>query len=179
MLDNPSNRRRGRAQFVDNLQPNIPDFLTMSISNGVISGQKEEICRQSSASLPHKAQYTEPMPLSPHLTIYRPKLTSVLSVLHRATGAAVTLALLPLSLWLLLVALGPERYQRFEPLLHHPLSHLLLFCWSWATIYHLGNGIRHLCWDRGLGLELKMIYRSGAAVVLFSLLATLLLWGVG
>ena len=115
-------------------------------------------------------------PLSPHLQVYRPQLTSVLSITHRATGVALALGLLLLAYWLLALAGGPESYAGARDLLGSWLGKIILFGFSFALFYHLCNGVRHLFWDAGLGLELKSAYASGWAVVAVSAALTALSW---
>jgi succinate dehydrogenase / fumarate reductase cytochrome b subunit len=115
-------------------------------------------------------------PLSPHLQIYRPQLTSVLSITHRATGVALTLGLLLLVYWLLALAAGPESYSSARDLLASWIGKMVLFGFSFALFYHLCNGIRHLFWDAGWGFELDSAYASGWAVVAVSAALTVLTW---
>lgn len=115
-------------------------------------------------------------PLSPHLGIYRPQLTSVLSIMHRATGIALAVGLLLLAYWLAAAATGPASYAKAQALLSSMLGLLLLFCWSWALFYHLCNGIRHLFWDAGQGFELSTVYKSGWAVLIASIVLNLIVW---
>lgn len=115
-------------------------------------------------------------PLSPHLQIYRPQLTSVLSIFHRITGAALTVGLFVVAGWIVSVAMGAQSYTRYTELLHTILGTIVLVGFSWALFYHLGNGIRHLFWDMGKGFDLKDAYRSGWAVVICSFLLTALCW---
>ncbi|GMQ76487.1 MAG: succinate dehydrogenase, cytochrome b556 subunit [Gammaproteobacteria bacterium] len=117
-------------------------------------------------------------PLSPHLQIYRPQLTSVLSITHRATGIALVAGTLVLVYWLLAVASGAEAYASAQVLLGSWLGRVALLGFSFALFYHLCNGIRHLFWDVGLGFELKTAYASGAAVVIVSIVMTLIAWGL-
>ena len=119
---------------------------------------------------------THTRPLSPHLQIYRPQLTSVLSILHRATGAFLGLGTLLLVYWLLAVAAGPDRYAGASALVGSWFGRTLLVLWSYALYFHLCNGIRHLFWDAGKGYELEIAYRSGWAVVCISVLLTLATW---
>jgi succinate dehydrogenase / fumarate reductase cytochrome b subunit len=112
-------------------------------------------------------------PLSPHLQVYKPQLTSVLSITHRGTGVLLTLALLLLPYWLLSIAAGPEAYKA---LLHHFSAwygQLLLLGLMFSVYYHLCNGIRHLGWDLGRGLDLASTYLTGYIVVFLSVLMTL------
>jgi succinate dehydrogenase / fumarate reductase cytochrome b subunit len=118
-------------------------------------------------------------PLSPHLQVYRPQLTSVLSILHRATGVALAVGTLLLVYWLAAAAAGPEAFAAAQGFVGSPLGLILLFGWSVALFYHLCNGIRHLAWDAGCGFELPSVYRSGWAVVIATAALTLLAWVVG
>lgn len=115
-------------------------------------------------------------PLSPHLQIYRPQLTSVLSIFHRLTGVALGLGTLMLAWWLIAVATGPGAYATVATATASWIGRLVLFGWTFALFYHLCNGIRHLFWDAGRGLELPAIYASGWAVVVASLALTLAAW---
>lgn len=121
---------------------------------------------------------TNRRPLSPHLQVYRPQLTSVLSILHRATGVALSVGTLLLVYWLVAAALGPQHYATAQHILGSWFGLLLLFLWSWALFYHLSNGIRHLFWDAGQGFELPTVYQSGYVVVASSLALTVLAWVV-
>jgi succinate dehydrogenase / fumarate reductase cytochrome b subunit len=115
-------------------------------------------------------------PLSPHLQIYRWQLTMVLSILHRATGIALWVGTVPIVYWLVALASGPEAYDHAKLVLGSMLGQLAMFLWTWALFYHLGNGIRHLVWDAGYGLDLESVYKSGRAVVAASLALTFVTW---
>ena len=117
-------------------------------------------------------------PLSPHLQIYRPQLTSVLSITHRATGIALMAGTLVLVYWLLAAASGAEAYASAQVLLGSWLGRVALLGFSFALFYHLCNGIRHLFWDMGLGFDLKTAYASGTAVVIVSIVMTVLAWAL-
>ena len=119
---------------------------------------------------------TDPRPLSPHLQVYKPQLTSVLSISHRATGIALAVGTLVIVYWLMALAGGPESYLRAQLLLGHWFVELLLFGWTFALYYHLANGIRHLVWDAGFGFEIESVYRSGRLVVAAAAVLTLLTW---
>lgn len=115
-------------------------------------------------------------PISPHLQIYRPQLTSVMSITHRLTGLFLSAGALVLLCWLVAAAAGPERYETARAVLGSPVLLALLALWSWAFYYHLCNGVRHLFWDAGMGYELPQAYASGYAVLAVSLLLTVLTW---
>ncbi|MBL8806762.1 MAG: succinate dehydrogenase, cytochrome b556 subunit [Rhodospirillales bacterium] len=120
-----------------------------------------------------------PRPLSPHLQVYRPQITSVLSITHRATGVALAVGTLMLTCWLVAAAAGEAAFNSVNSFLGSTLGRLLLLGWSVALFYHLANGIRHLFWDAGLGFELKAAERSGWFVIAFTAVATLLAWSIG
>jgi len=122
---------------------------------------------------------TQNRPLSPHLQVYRPQLTSMLSITHRATGIALAVGTLLLIWWLVAAASGPEAYATVQGFIGSIIGRLLLFGWTWALFYHLGNGIRHLFWDSGYGFELKTAYASGWLVLLASFVLTLAAWAWG
>jgi succinate dehydrogenase / fumarate reductase cytochrome b subunit len=119
---------------------------------------------------------TKERPLSPHLQVYRPQLTSVLSILHRATGVALAAGLLLLVCWLLAVASGAAFYDAVQAFNAHWVGRTLLFGWSFALFFHLCNGIRHLAWDAGHGYEMDQVHRSGWLVVGASATLTVLAW---
>jgi len=121
----------------------------------------------------------KPRPLSPHLQIYRPQLTSVMSISHRASGAALAAGTLLLCLWLVALAAGDRWYGVAALVVSHPLGQLALFGYSVALIYHALNGVRHLSWDRGIGLTIPAVYRSGWIVLLLTVGITALLWTIG
>jgi len=118
-------------------------------------------------------------PLSPHLQVYRPQLTSILSILHRLTGVALAVGTLLLVYWLAAAASGPEAFATARGLIGSVIGRLVLFGWTFALFFHLCNGIRHLFWDAGYGFELPTAYRSGWLVVAASTLLTLGCWILG
>lgn len=115
-------------------------------------------------------------PLSPHLQVYRPQLTSMLSILHRITGAALAFGCLLAPLWLLSALSGDAAYDQLQALRAHPFGQFLLLGWLFCFCYHLLNGIRHLCWDMVLGFKLKSVYITGWLVFIGSFALTLFLW---
>ena len=115
-------------------------------------------------------------PLSPHLQIYRPQLTSVLSITHRITGIVLGLGTLVLVYWVYALAAGPQAYASAQALLSSWFGRVVLFGFTFALFYHLCNGIRHLFWDAGYGYELDAVYASGKAVVAMSVALTLVAW---
>jgi len=120
-----------------------------------------------------------PRPRSPNLQIYRPQLTSVLSILHRITGVLLAVGAVLLVVWLASAAEGPRAYAAWERFHGSWAGGALLLGWTFALFYHLCNGIRHLAWDAGHGFELRTIYRSGWTVLAASILLTLAAWVAG
>lgn len=123
---------------------------------------------------------TRERPLSPFMLgpYYRFQLTSVLSFVHRVTGIGLSIGTLLLAGWLVALASGPWAHAAWSGHLSAWYGQVLLAGWSWALLYHLCNGIRHLFWDAGMGFELKTTYRSGYAVVAVSLLLTAGVWAL-
>jgi len=120
-----------------------------------------------------------PRPLSPHLGVYKFAYTMALSILHRIMGLALSVGFLVLVWWLMALAQGPHAYMEAIEVLRSGIFKLLLGGWAFAFIYHFCNGIRHLLWDAGAGLEKHQARRSGAIVVAATLvLFALFVWAV-
>ena len=115
-------------------------------------------------------------PLSPHLGIYRPQISSVLSILHRISGTFLAIGILGLAYWLSALAGGPGAYAEAVGVLGSGLGQLALFLWLLAFCYHFLNGVRHLFWDAGIGFEIQQVIRSGWAVVIGSAVMAGILW---
>ena len=118
-------------------------------------------------------------PLSPHLQVYRPQITSMLSILHRLTGVALAVGTLVLIYWLAAAASGAEAFADAQAVIGSFIGRLLLFGWTFALFYHLCNGIRHLFWDAGYGFEIATAERSGWVTVVATAVLTLLSWILG
>ena len=117
-----------------------------------------------------------PRPLSPHLQVYKPQLTSILSILHRGTGIVLSIGSISLVSWILVLTLGESAYQIYSQLVNNWFGKLVIFGFTFGLFYHLSNGIRHLFWDAGYGYDLKDAYISGFAVIFSSLSLTLITW---
>jgi succinate dehydrogenase / fumarate reductase cytochrome b subunit len=115
-------------------------------------------------------------PISPHATIYRWQIGNTLSILHRVSGAALALGLIALSYWLASLAEGPQSYAAAAASFASPLGLIILIGWTFAFMYHLLNGVRHLFWDAGRGFERTQRHASGWIAVLGSVVLTLSLW---
>ena len=115
-------------------------------------------------------------PLSPHLQVYRWQITMTMSILHRATGVAITVGAFGLAWWLMAVAAGGEAYRDAAACLASPLGLVALAGFSLSLVYHLLNGIRHLSWDAGWGFEIPQFYASGWTVAILTVVLTALVW---
>ena len=120
--------------------------------------------------------HKNPRPLSPHLQVYKPQLTSVLSIMHRGTGVVIAIGAVIIALWFWSIMLGPEAYDCISGFLNSVFGKVLLVVWTACTAYHLFNGIRHLFWDFGYGFELSQTYTSGWLVVIASVVFTVGVW---
>ena len=118
-------------------------------------------------------------PLSPHLQIYRPQLTSVLSITHRLTGVALAFGTILLVWWIIAAATGEEYFGLVQAIMSSWYGLVILVGFSWAIFYHLCNGIRHLFWDAGYGFDLDIAYKSGWATVVGSFILTGFAWAIG
>ncbi len=118
-------------------------------------------------------------PLSPHIQIYRWQWTMSLSILHRATGIALAGGTLLLTWWIVAAAAGPAHFATAQSFIGSIVGQILLFGWTASLFYHLCNGIRHLLWDTGKGLELGSARASGLFVVAAAAGLTILAWIVG
>ena len=117
-------------------------------------------------------------PLSPHLSIYRPQLTSITSILTRITGNALILAALLIVWWFLAAATSPAYFALADAVLTSWFGDLVMFLSLWALWYHTLAGIRHLIWDNAKMLDIESAYKLGYAVIGGSVLLTLLIVAV-
>lgn len=120
---------------------------------------------------------TNQRPLSPHLQIYRPQWTSVLSILHRISGVLLSVGTVLMVVWLVALAQGEQAYQAMIGFMSSAPVLVALVGWTLALFYHLLNGIRHLLWDTGTMLELKPARASGWMVVVLAFVLTAGVWG--
>lgn len=104
-------------------------------------------------------------PLSPHLQVYKPQLTSVLSIMNRATGIALSVGTLLLVWWFVAAATSDNAYAGVSGFMRSPIGLLFLLGWVASLWYHFFNGIRHLAWDAGYGYDLPQVHATGWAVV--------------
>jgi succinate dehydrogenase / fumarate reductase cytochrome b subunit len=111
-------------------------------------------------------------PLSPHLQIYKPQITSILSIFHRLTGISLSIGSFIIVAWIVSLSMGVESYSYFMSIVDNWFIQAIIFGFAFALFYHFSNGIRHLFWDAGLGFELKSVYVSGSIVVLNAIILT-------
>ena len=118
-------------------------------------------------------------PLSPHLQIYKPMLTMMMSIVHRITGAALYFGMLLLVWWLVAAAAGPNAYASVQWFMETLFGRLILLGYTWALIHHMLGGIRHLIWDQGYGFGPAEREWLTAATLVGSIAFTIVLWVVG
>jgi succinate dehydrogenase / fumarate reductase cytochrome b subunit len=118
-------------------------------------------------------------PLSPHLEVYSPQITSVLSIMNRVTGIAISVGTLLLVWWLAAAASGPVAFARVQGFIGSWIGLFVLFGWTASLFYHFFGGLRHLAWDAGYGFSLEATHKSGYAAIIASAVATILVWLIG
>lgn len=118
-------------------------------------------------------------PLSPHLQIYRPMLTMMMSIMHRITGMGLYFGIVLLVWWLTAASFSDEYFDLVQGFFGHWFGRLLLFGFTWALIHHALGGLRHLLWDTGRGFDLHVIEWLARANLAGSIVLTILLWVIG
>ncbi|MFT5344124.1 MAG: succinate dehydrogenase / fumarate reductase cytochrome b subunit [Paracoccaceae bacterium] len=113
-------------------------------------------------------------PLSPHISIYRPQLTSAFSILHRITGVGMSVTALLIVWWFIAAASGANYFEFVDGLLTSWFGLLIMVASLWAFWFHFFNGIRHLRWDAGLGMGIEDAERSAKIAAALSVLMTIL-----
>ncbi|KQV35607.1 MULTISPECIES: succinate dehydrogenase, cytochrome b556 subunit [unclassified Rhizobium] len=122
---------------------------------------------------------TKSRPLSPHLQIYKPIPTMVMSIVHRITGGALYFGTILVAWWLIAAASGPAYYDWVSAVFGSLLGRLVLFGYTWALVHHLFGGIRHFLWDMGHAYEKNLATKMAIANAIGSVVVTLLIWIVG
>lgn len=118
-------------------------------------------------------------PLSPHLQIYRPMLTMMMSIIHRITGVGLYFGIVLLVWWLSAASISDGYFDFVQGFFGHWFGRLLLFGFTWALIHHALGGLRHLLWDTGRGFDLTVVEWLARANLAGSIVLTLLLWIIG
>jgi succinate dehydrogenase / fumarate reductase cytochrome b subunit len=122
-----------------------------------------------------KIKLTE-RPLSPHLQVYRLPITALMSISHRITGVALVFGAIFISTWFIAAVMGEQYYNQLMSFSQGWLGTLMIFGWSLALFYHLCNGLRHLLWDVGIGLDKCGAKKGHFFVLLFTALLTVCVW---
>jgi succinate dehydrogenase / fumarate reductase cytochrome b subunit len=118
-------------------------------------------------------------PLSPHLQVYKPQITSTLSIFHRMSGVMLSIGSVLLVWWLVAAATSDAAFDTVSMVLHTWIGKLALLGWTAALWYHFCTGIRHLRWDLGGGLEISQVNSSGRAAIVVTVVLTALTWLLG
>ncbi|MBT3307804.1 MAG: succinate dehydrogenase, cytochrome b556 subunit [Alphaproteobacteria bacterium] len=118
-------------------------------------------------------------PLSPHLQVYKFRITMAVSILQRITGSGLAVGLLVFTYWLAAAAYGPDAYATAQAFLTSWFGMLLLLGFTIALYFHLCNGIRHLFWDIGWGFEMETTTASSVAIIVGTVVLTALTWFIG
>ena len=126
-----------------------------------------------------KAPHLRERPLSPHLSIYRPMLTMMMSIVHRITGAALDVGMALLAWWLLAACSGLNAYAHFQDFMGTFIGRLILFGYTWALMHHMLGGIRHLIWDTGRGFGPSEREWLTMATLVGGIALTIVVWIVG
>ena len=117
-----------------------------------------------------------PRPISPHLSIYRPLINMVMSIVHRLTGVALYFGTLLLAWWLIAAATGQDYFNFVNGLLGTLPGKLMLLGYTWALMHHMLGGIRHFIWDTGRGFNLPTVNFMSWATIIGSLGLTAAIW---
>jgi succinate dehydrogenase / fumarate reductase cytochrome b subunit len=118
-------------------------------------------------------------PLSPHLQIYRPMLTMLMSIAHRISGAANAAGFVLLASWLVAIAAGPDAYAQVSRLFATIPGRIVLFLFTWSLVHHMLGGMRHLVWDTGRALDKTSIEVLAWLTIIGSIALTVLIWYAG
>ena len=170
---------RGKHLVKYNLSTDLCTFIKLSVNSWnswfFLNFCKKNILRRYKVSvLQYKMSLNRP--LSPHLSIHKKVLTAVFSIFHRFTGICLSLGAILLSVWIILIALGPSFYSIFQTLSSLIFFKIFLFLWTLTIFYHLYNGVRYLFWSYGKMMDLSTVYKSGYVVIILSILSTMLVW---
>ena len=118
-------------------------------------------------------------PLSPHLSIYKPMLTMMMSIVHRITGFGLYFGTLLVAWWLIAAALSPNAYAGIGSFMSSFLGRLILFGYTWALMHHMLGGLRHFIWDMGRGFGPQEREWLAVATLVGSISLTVIIWVIG
>jgi succinate dehydrogenase / fumarate reductase cytochrome b subunit len=118
-------------------------------------------------------------PLSPHLQIYRPMLTMMMSIMHRITGVGLYFGMVLLVWWFTAAAVSDGYFELVQGFFFHWFGRLVLFGFTWALIHHALGGLRHLLWDTGRGFDLRVVEWLARANLAGSIIVTVIVWVIG
>ncbi len=122
---------------------------------------------------------TNNRPLSPHLQIYKPIPTMVMSIVHRITGGALYFGTILVAWWLIAAASGEAYFDLVNVIYGSWIGRLILFGYTWALMHHMVGGLRHFVWDFGYGFDKAVSTRMAKATPVISVVLTVLIWIVG
>lgn len=117
-------------------------------------------------------------PLSPHLQIYRPMLSMMMSITHRITGVALYFGTLLVVWWLVAAMLADDYFNMVQALFASWLGRIVLFGFTWALVHHALGGLRHFIWDLGAGFKLPVVERMVRLNLIGSILISLIIWAI-
>ena len=117
-------------------------------------------------------------PLSPHLSIHKKVLTALFSIFHRITGIGLSMGSILITIWFLMISLGPNYFVYFEIISKNIIFKFVLLIWTIGVFYHLYNGCRKLYWSFGIGMDLTTVYRSGYIVLFLTIISTIAVWAL-
>ena len=157
--------------------PDTPDRVALAMRRELKSGLSSNSSGLATGvDRRRAASAARPRPKSPNIQIYRPQLTSVLSILNRITGTILSACAVMLVIWLIAAATGPQAYGVVQGAIASWVGQIVLFGATFAFFLHLCGGIRHLVWDTVHGFKLRSIYISGWVVVGASVALTVAAW---
>jgi succinate dehydrogenase / fumarate reductase, cytochrome b subunit len=122
------------------------------------------------------SEWTDKRPMSPHMQVWKWHVTMLGSILHRATGMASYVGAALVVAWLFVTTLGEERYDQFASVIASIPAQVILFGFILSIVYHLLNGVRHLVWDTGHGLNPKFASFTGSLVIVLSIVGAVAIW---
>jgi len=126
-----------------------------------------------------KAEAQSARPISPHLTIFRPYINMVMSIVHRITGTINYFGTILLAAWLVAAAAGPSSFATANAVAGSAIGLIIMFGYSWSLIHHALGGVRHFIWDTGRGFELPTVRLLSWGTLFGSISLTVIVWIIG